>query len=424
MKYDTYSNYKASDIGWIMDFPAHWELKRLKYVANRSEVKIEAEEDNPLPYIGLEQVEPWTGRLVKLDDDLVPTGVSNYFTAGDTLFGKLRPYLAKACNVDFDGLCSSELLVLRGKNYDRKFLLYQLLSHGFINLVDSSTYGSKMPRASWDFIGICELPLPPLDEQQTIARFLDAKTAQIDELIAKKRQLIAKLKEKRQALIARTVTRGLPPEAAKAAGLESNPEMKDSGVEWLGRVPADWVITAVWHQFFLGRGRVISHEDISESPGPYPVYSSQTENDGVLGYLDSFDFDGDYITWTTDGANAGTVFTRSGKFNCTNVCGTLKAKRPNRIDNRYVTYALSIATAEFVRHDINPKLMNNVMKGIRFALPSKTEQAAIADYLDTELRRLESLGMSIVVAVDRLTEYRQALITSAVTGKIDVRAAA
>jgi type I restriction enzyme S subunit len=187
MKYATYSKYKPSNIGWIRDFPAHWELKRLKYVANRAELKVEADEDNPLPYIGLEQVEPWTGRLIELDDDLVPTGVSNRFAAGDTLFGKLRPYLAKACNVDFDGLCSSELLVLRGKTYDRKFLLYQLLSHGFINLVDSSTYGSKMPRANWDFIGICELPLPPVDEQQTIARFLDAKTAQIDALVAQKR---------------------------------------------------------------------------------------------------------------------------------------------------------------------------------------------------------------------------------------------
>ncbi len=81
--------------------------------------------------------------------------------------------------------------------------------------------------------------MPPVDEQQTIVRFLDAKTAQIDALVAQKRQLIDKLKEKRQALIARTVTRGLPPEAAKAAGLEPNPEMKDSGVEWLGPSPPD-----------------------------------------------------------------------------------------------------------------------------------------------------------------------------------------
>lgn len=131
----------------------------------------------------------------------------------------------------FKACAHPELLVLRGKTYDRGFVLYQLLSHGFINLVDSSTYGSKMPRASWDFIGVCELPLPPIEEQQAIARFLDAKTVQIDTLVAKKRQLIAKLKEKRSALIARTVTRGLPPEAAKAAGLEPNLVMRESGVE-------------------------------------------------------------------------------------------------------------------------------------------------------------------------------------------------
>ena len=125
---------------------------------------------------------------------------------GDTLFGKLRPYLAKACNVDFDGLCSSELLVLRGNAYDRKFLLYQLLSHGFINLVDSSTYGSKMPRANWDFIGSCELPLPPLPEQAAIAAYLDAQSAQIDTLLTKTESAITRLAEYRQALITSAVT--------------------------------------------------------------------------------------------------------------------------------------------------------------------------------------------------------------------------
>ena len=173
MKYAVYNSYKPTKIGWIPEIPSHWHQKRLKYISNRAEVKVEADEDNPLLYIGLEQVEPWTGRLIDLDQNLVPIGVSNRFEAGDTLFCKLRPYLAKACNVDFDGLCSAELLVLRGKDFDRKFLLYQLLSHGFINLVDSSTYGSKMPRASWDFIGICELPAPPHDEQQAIANFLE-----------------------------------------------------------------------------------------------------------------------------------------------------------------------------------------------------------------------------------------------------------
>jgi len=422
MKYATYSEYKSSGIGWIRDFPAHWELKRLKYVANRAEAKVEADEGNPLPYIGLEQIEPWTGRLIDLDDDLVPTGVSNRFAAGDTLFGKLRPYLAKACNVDFDGLCSSELLVLRGKTYDHKFLLYQLLSHGFVNLVDSSTYGSKMPRASWDFIGICELPLPPVDEQQTIARFLDAKTAQIDALVAQKRQLVDKLKEKRQALITRTVTRGLPPEAAKAAGLEPNPMMKDSGVDWLGQIPKHWTAKAVRYIFRNCDSRRIplSSEERADLEKLYPYYGAS----GVIDMVDDYLFDEPLVLVAEDGANllsrsTPLAFLASGKYWVNNHAHILK---PLAGDIRY--WVATLETFDFsplITGAAQPKLTADRLGGIQLPVPPANEQTAISDYLAAKTGELDALVGQAVEVVDRLTEYRQALITSAVTGKIDVR---
>src|SRR5438094_3998340 len=199
--------------------------------------KVEADEENPIPYIGMENIESWTGRLLPINPDVVPTGTANEFKADHTLFGKLRPYLAKACNPGFDGLCSTELLVLKGVDIGRDALLYSLLSDGFIKLVDASTYGSKMPRASWDFIGNCAVPIAPSVEQRAIADFLDRETAKLDTLVAKKRTLIERLKEKRTALISCTVTRGLPPEAARAAGLDPHPRLKPSGIDWLGDVP-------------------------------------------------------------------------------------------------------------------------------------------------------------------------------------------
>ncbi len=430
MKYAAYSEYKTSNIGWIRDFPAHWKLTRLKYVANRAEVKVEADEDNPLPYIGLEQVEPWTGRLIGLDDDLVPTGISNRFEAGDTLFGKLRPYLAKACNVDFDGLCSSELLVLRGKTYNRDFLLYQLLSHGFINLVDSTTYGSKMPRASWDLIGICELPLPPLDEQQTIARFLDAKTAQIDALVAQKRQLIAKLKEKRSALIARTVTRGLPPEAAKAAGLEPNPQMRNVEENWIGKMPAHWETKKGSH---LGRliGSVApAEEDITEDDDGVP-YAKVDD----LNYLDSslrLNFTKVRLQCPPPRWNTIILFPKRGAAIFTN-----KVALAQRVtfdsnlmgweiykdsDPKFVAYCLIARSLDDLA-DVStvPQINNKHIYPAKFPHPSKYEQEAIVAFLDKATLRIDQLVSNIESAITHLTEYRQALITSAVTGKIDVR---
>ena len=128
----------------------------------------------------------------------------------------------------------------------------------------------------------------------------------------------------------------------------------------------------------LGRGRVISSAEISKQKSPiYPVYSSQTSNNGVMGYLDNYDYEGEYITWTTDGANAGTVYYRNGKFNCTNVCGILKIK--NGYDAYYISNILNCYTKKYVSTNLaNPKLMNNVMANIKINLPSIERQKYLA----------------------------------------------
>ena len=196
------------------------------------------------------------------------------------------------------------------------------------------------------------------------------------------------------------------------------PEYKESGVEWIGEIPGHWETKAVWMMFRLGRGRVISNEDMGNNPGQYPVYSSQTENEGVMGYIDTYDFDGEYITWTTDGAKAGTVFYRTGQFNCTNVCGTLAPKNQD-VDLRFFHHALNIITPRFVRHDINPKLMNNVMAKIRVQVPPATEQRTIANFLDRKTQQIDELLRIKERRVELLQEQRTVLIHQAVTKGLD-----
>ena len=142
--------------------------------------------------------------------------------------------------------------------------------------------------------------------------------------------------------------------------------------------------SGTWKQFKIkdiaqiGRGRVISSIEISQQKNPtYPVYSSQTSNDGIMGYLDDYMFEGEYISWTTDGANAGTVFYRDGKFNCTNVCGLLKLL--NGFDTHFVSLILAEATKKYVSINLaNPKLMNNIMGNIQICLPEFEEQKRIS----------------------------------------------
>lgn len=133
------------------------------------------------------------------------------------------------------------------------------------------------------------------------------------------------------------------------------------------------------------RGRVISKMELQEKAGEYPVYSSQTLNNGVFGKINSYDFDGEYVQWTTDGANAGSIFYRNGKFSVTNVCGLLKIKDEylNKIRTDYLAYALTMESKKYVNYATsNPKLMSNVMADMTVLIPPLEVQEEIVRILD------------------------------------------
>lgn len=180
------------------------------------------------------------------------------------------------------------------------------------------------------------------------------------------------------------------------------------------KIPEEWNLKKVKYLFNIGRGRVISQEELMDN-GLYPVFSSQTQNNGCLGYINTFDFDCEQLTWTTDGANAGTVFIRSGKHNCTNVCGTLQPIK-NQAHLKFSHYALQYATQFHKRPDTNgAKIMNNEMAEISFALPSQQEQFKIVEYLNYETSKIDSLIAKQEKLIELLKEKRQAVISHAVT---------
>lgn len=190
-------------------------------------------------------------------------------------------------------------------------------------------------------------------------------------------------------------------------------EMKDSGIEWIGEIPEDWKIIQVKRLFKIGRGRVIAKTELSDKG--YPVYSSQTKNNGILGYIDTYDFDRSQLTWTTDGANAGTVFLREGKHNCTNVCGTLM---PYTIENnlKYLKYILEYIAIFHKRADINGyKIMNNEMANIHIVLPERYMQDRIASYLDNQCNYLNNILEKTRASIEEYKKLKQAVITQAVT---------
>lgn len=195
---------KDSGVNWIGQIPEHWKILKLKNFLVLVKEKIESQKSK-LVYLGMESVASNTGSL---SGSIVKgEGLANIFKKGHILFGKLRPYLAKVYLAEFDGVCSTEFLVFSAKNgINKDYITKLLLSSGFINTVDSSTYGSKMPRANADFILNSKLPVPPEAEQKLISKYINDLNHSTYMLIEYTYNQIEKLKEYKTSLINSAVT--------------------------------------------------------------------------------------------------------------------------------------------------------------------------------------------------------------------------
>ena len=160
----------------------------------------------------------------------------------------------------------------------------------------------------------------------------------------------------------------------------------------------------------ISRGRVMSKDYIQANQGEYPVYSSQTENDGELGKISSFDYEGEYLTWTTDGANAGSIFYRNGKFSITNVCGLLRVNK-DYVITRYIYHSLQIEAPKYVNKGMgNPKLMSNVMARIKLAVPPLEVQREIVRILDSFTLLTAELTAELTARKKQYEYYRDELL--------------
>ena len=427
-KWKRYPAYKDSGVEWLGAVPEGWDVKRLKYCATRINEKVDGRESD-LPYTGLEHIESWTGRLAPSEEISTSEGQYSRYESGDVLFGKLRPYLAKAFRAKEHGICTGELLVLRPKDVSQDYLFSYVLARDFISIVDSSTYGAKMPRASWDFIGDLPVLLPSEAEQRAIAVFLDRETGRIDALLAKKERQIKLLQEKRAALISHAVTKGLDPDAP----------MKDSGVEWLGEVPEEWRVKRL--KYLASESLKYGANESAELDDPdLPRYIRITDiaEDGLLrvGTFKSLPEDvarpyllksGD-ILFARSGATVGKSFIYHESWGRACYAGYLIRLRVNsRVaapaflsyfasSSAYWDWTSSIFIQATIQNISAEKYAN-----LSVAIPPLPEQHAIATFLDRETGCIDVLITKVHESISKLREYRIALISAAVTGKIDVR---
>ena len=284
--------------------------------------------------------------------------------------GETAVDIATARCVPFDNiLFGGDLNVISLHQYDGAFMSYQLNGKRKYDIARVAQ-GVSIVHLYGEHLKAIKTYNPTLPEQQKIAKLLSL----LDDRIDTQNKIIEDLKKLKSAIS-------------------------------LNVLHSD-----KWEQFKIkdiaqiGRGRVISSIEIGQQKSPtYPVYSSQTSNDGIMGYLDDYMFEGEYISWTTDGANAGTVFYRNGKFNCTNVCGLLKLRK--EFDTHFVSLVLAEATKKYVSINLaNPKLMNNTMGNIQIRLPKLEEQKRISIVFRV-LQRLWTVHNSLLTEYTKQEQY-------------------
>ena len=422
MKLPPYPKYKPSGVEWLGEVPEHWDVKRLKYSATINDEALPETTDPSyeISYVDISSVDRIRG-IVSIEDTVfeeAPSRARRVVRDGDTIVSTVRTYLQAIVpiwNPASNTIVSTGFAVVRPRRVSPSFLSYALREPGLIDAIVARFVGVSYPAVNSSEIGTLPIPLPTEDEQRGIGDFLNRETLSLDTLVAKKRMLIERLKEKRSALTSRAVTRGLPPDDAAASCLDPHPRLKPSGIGWFGEVPEHWKVKPLKWAVMFQRGHDLPAEQREE--GDVPLVSSS----GVSATHSRAKAKGPGIVTGRYGT-VGEFYLISEDYWPLNT--SLYSIDLHGNEPRFLQALLRHLSPLFLLHAVKsavPGVDRNDIHSIPAVVPPFAEQKAIADYLDRESAKIDALVAKIETAIERLQEYRTALIAAAVTGKIDLR---
>lgn len=386
---------------FFAELPIGWHYDRLKDVVSLRNDKTsdKSSEEN---YLELEDIEQGTGNLLSKKNTLDVESAVIRFKKGDVLFGKLRPYLEKYYYADFDGKCTGEILAFYPRGIKGHFLRYCVAAPWFIGKCNALAYGAKMPRVNWPKqLALFGIPIPPINEQIRIASYLDKTCATIDKAIEAKQKQLEILDALRKSIIHKAVTRGL----------DDSVELKNSGVEWLGRIPGHWKVRRIKDIVALNSGDSITSDSIALS-GNYPVFGGN----GLRGFTTSYTHDGCYVLIGRQGALCGNIHYAEGKFWASEhavVAATL-----TKHDTFWLGELLRVMNLnQYSNAAAQPGLAVEKIKFLRLPVPSYEEQHRIASFIRGKIVKNEELVSNLQKQMSTLEQYRKSLIHECVTGK-------
>ena len=418
-----YDKYKDSGIAWIGEIPEHWNLALVKSIFNRRTKKnnpILTEERLSLSIekgvtlysektTNLDRFkEDFTQYQIAYPNDIVlnsmnmivgAIGISHYLGCVSPVYYVIAPK-DKNINVNYYGYLLNNFRIRN---------LYHALGEG-IYAIDrgEGRINTCRLKVSYDKFGSIIVPIPSINEQLSIATYLDQKCVEIDELITLQEEMITKLQRYKQSVITEAVTKGL----------DKNVPLKDSGIEWIGKIPEHWIlkrIKNICNNLDYLR-EPISAEHRSRNNPIYDYYGAS----GVIDKIDYYNVDDQVLLIGEDGANLvmrnlPLVYKAKGKFWVNNHAHILKPKNDNY---DFCAYAFEAADYSlFITGSAQPKLSQENLGRIKIAVPPLSEQQSIADYLDQKCSEIDELISIKQQKIEKLKDYKKSLIFECVTGK-------
>lgn len=435
-KYKPYPEYKPSGVEWLGEVPKHWDASRLgKYFEERRE-KVSDKNYPPLS-VTMKGIVPQLETAAKTDAGDNRKKVS----VGDFAINSRSDRKGSSGLSELEGSVSLISIVLTPRKIEGSFVHHLLRSQPFQE--EFYRYGKGIVADLWSTnyseMKNIILPIPPLPEQRAIAAFLDRETGKIDRMIGKQERMIELLKEKRQAVISNAVTKGLPAEASAKAGLDPNAPMKDSGIEWLGQIPEHWKRIPLKYGCSLLKDG--THLPPPRQATGYPLLSVRNmvngrfvrlSDDSMISEENYRELCRSFIPQQNDvllaivGATLGKVaiVPEMDAFHIQRSVAIFRT-RQDVLDHRFL--ALWFISTFFQRllwqsvgFSAQPGIYLGVLQDFPVMLPSIEEQEKIIQYLEKKTAKIDRLIAKAEQAIELMKERRTALISAAVTGKIDV----
>ncbi|EDN5859259.1 restriction endonuclease subunit S, partial [Campylobacter jejuni] len=409
-------NFKESGIEWLGEIPEHWEVVKInKIVTFVNGYAFENFDFNPIFEIPVIRIGDMQKEKILYDNCLKTKEKEKLkqflISNNDILIALSGATTGKIafCDTDNKAYINQRVAIVRSK---LKLVKYYFLTRGFSLLIELACNGSAQPNISTKEIGEFKIPLPPLKEQEQIANFLDEKCKKIANFIEKKEKLITLLKEQKQALINETITKGL----------DKNINFKDSGIEWLGEIPQHWRIVKLKYVAFTNIGLVYTPDDIIENPDEgYPVLRANNIQNGKIDYQDLIYIkskqigkkqiisSGDLLMCVRNGSEnllGKTAKIQDGYFSFGAFTAIIKSQFNDYFYWIFQTNMLRKSIASFSASNGIGQISQDDIKNFIISFPPLKEQEQIAQFLDSEISKIDKIIEKTKKQIKLIKEYK------------------